>query len=438
MRSSQAKPRAELRFDRHQAVREAERSGHALHSMPNFPGVPMTTDPDRRPSPQPPTFRLGTGASLRSRTDQLRGGEVAFESARGLRRETALLIEALPRKAPQRALFGLDTEGAVAITARAIWPQAELAWFHVDAYVGAKVAGVLGRCDAGDVQVVVAEDPPEGPFGIVALPFPRNSEALLMRDLVESAHDRLAKGGRLVAATDGGPDALERTLDKVFGNATPAAPRGIRGACFYAERRREKPSQSDHSHVVRATIAHGDGSGVTSLDLETRPGIFSHGAIDRGTRALAEWLQPRGAEHVLDLGCGSGTLGLYAAKRLPEARVVLVDSNARAAGCARRNAERNGVADRVEVLVRADVEDVPVPARGGYSLCMTNPPYFSQWRIATQFVRRAHALLRRGGRFALVVREGKAAEEHASIVREVFGGGAVDLREGYAIVHASR
>ncbi len=378
------------------------------------------------------------GASESTRVDSVRGGDVAFVSPRGLRRETALLVEALPKRAPARALFGMDTEGAVAIAARAIWPEASLAWCHFDAYVGAKVKGVLGRNRATDVEVVVEEDLPEGPFDVIALPFPRNSEALLMRDLLESAHDRLAVGGRLIASTEGKPDALEKAIDKVFGNSTPAAQRGIRGACFYAERKRLRPSQSDHSHVVRARIVHADGSGDTALDIETRPGMFSHGAIDRGTRALAQWLEPRNATHVLDLGAGSGVLGIYVARRMPDARVVLVDSNARAAGCARRNAERAGVADRVDVLVRADVEDVPIPERGGYSLCVTNPPYFSQWRIATQFVKKAHSLLRRGGRIALVVKEGAAADEHAKIVRGVFGGASLDVRDGYGIVHASR
>jgi 16S rRNA (guanine1207-N2)-methyltransferase len=405
--------------------------------MTNEPGVrfPLT------PGDAQVKFRLGAGASESTETDVLRDGAVAFESSRGLRRETALLVEALPKRPPaggRRALFGLDTEGATALAAHAIWPGAQLSWFHFDAYVGAKVKDVLRHNFADDVDVVVAEDLPPGEFGLVALPFPRNSEALLMRDILEAAHDRLAIGGRLVASTEGGPDALRKAIEKVFGNATPAAPKGIRGACFYAERKRKNPASSDHSHVVRAAIRHADGSGETVLDIETRPGTFNHGAIDRGTRALAEWLEPRTAAHVLDLGAGCGVLGLYVAKRLPEAHVVLVESNARAAGCAKRNAERNGLADRVEVLVRADVEDVPVPERGGYGLCVTNPPYFSKGRIATQFVRRAHGLLRRSGRFALVVRTGAAADLHVAIVRDVFGGGAVDTSGDYAIVHASR
>lgn len=388
--------------------------------------------------PAPTLFRLGAAASASPRRDVLRDGALAFESPRGLRTETRLLVEALPKRGPARALFGMDTEGATALAARGLWLETACSWFHLDAYVAAKVRGVLLRNGAEAVEVAALDDPPEGPFDVVALPFPKTGEALLMRDLLEAAHDRLAVGGRLVAATDGKPDALRRTIDKVFGNVTNGPAHGGRGACFYAERRRAKSVQSDHSHVVRAAIAHADGSGETSLDLETRPGTFSHGAVDKGTRALAEWLEPRNAAHVLDLGAGCGLLGLYAAMRLPQAHVVLVDSNARAAACARRNAERAGVADRVEVLVRADVEDVPLPAGGGFGLCVTNPPYFSQWRIAGQFVRRAHDMLRRGGRFALVVRTGTAAAEHAEIVRSVFGGGAVDIRGDYAIVHASR
>jgi 16S rRNA (guanine1207-N2)-methyltransferase len=403
-----------------------EQVGLACRAAP-VPSSPNPREGDAIASKR--VHRLGAGATQSTRITELREGAVAFESPRGLRRETQLLVEALPKRPPARALFGMDTEGAVAIAARSLWPDSPLAWFHFDAYVGAKVKGVLGRNGAQSVEVVVDEELPPGPFDVVALPFPRQSEALLMRDLLESAHDRLRVGGRLVASTDGKPDALKKALVKVFGNATPAAGKGIRGACFYAERKREKPQQSDHSHTVLTAITHADGTGATALSIETRPGTFCHGAVDRGTRALAEWLEPRNAEHVL---------GIYAAKRLPEARVVLVDSNARAAGCARRNAERNGVADRVEVLVRADVEDVPLPPRGGFSLCVTNPPYFSQWRIATQFVAKAHAMLRRGGRLALVVRAGAAATEHADIVRRLFGGGSVDLVGDYAIVHASR
>jgi 16S rRNA (guanine1207-N2)-methyltransferase len=383
------------------------------------------------------TFHLGGRTAQRRRTDSLRGGAVVFESPRGLARPQLLLVEALPVRGPARALFGMDTEGAVALAGRALWPETACAWFHLDAYAASKVRAVLDANGVADVDAAAAEDPPAGPFDLVALPFPASGEALLMRDLVEAAHDALRPGGRLIAATDRRPDALRAVLRKVFGKAVPARPVPGDGACFYATRTKERAVRKDRSHVRRAEIADVDG-GTTLVEVESRPGTFSHGAVDRGTRALAEWWRPRGEDGVLDLGAGCGTLGLVAAKRLPEARVLLVDSNERAVGCARRNVERNGLAERVEAVVRADLEDLPAPVPGGAALCLANPPYFGGFRIAASFVGAAFGALRPGGRLALVTRSGGAAERHAEIVRERFGGCQVHELGAYAAVTAVR
>ncbi len=382
------------------------------------------------------TFRLGGPRARRRRTDALRSDALVFESPHGLGRCQALLVQALPKRCTGPALFGMDTEGAVAMAAQALWPAVDCRWFHVDAYAARKVERVLADNDVDGVVVAAAEDPPAGPFEVVALPFPAGGEALLMRDLLEAAHDALRVGGRLVAATDGKPDALRKALGKVFGKFVPASPFGKGpGACFYALRRRERDVRSDHAHVRRAVFAAPDAS-ETVVEVESRPGTFSHATVDRGTRSLAEWWQPRGEDAVLDLGAGCGTLGLLAAVRLPEARVVLVDSNARAIGCARRNAVRNGCADRVEALVRADFEDVPPGPEGGYALCLANPPYFGDKRIARSFAEAARSHLRAGGRLALVTRAGRASELHRGIVDEVFGFAREHDLGAYRVVEA--
>ncbi|RLI28489.1 MAG: hypothetical protein DRO46_03920, partial [Candidatus Hecatellales archaeon] len=61
---------------------------------------------------------------------------------------------------------------------------------------------------------------------------------------------------------------------------------------------------------------------------------------------LAESLKVRKGERVLDLGCGSGFLGLLAAAR--GSSVVAVDINPEAIRATRENAEANGLASRVE------------------------------------------------------------------------------------------
>ncbi|MEZ0230293.1 MAG: class I SAM-dependent methyltransferase [Planctomycetota bacterium] len=362
-----------------------------------------------------------------------------MQSRRGLRVTERLLVEALPSEGPATLLAGLDTEGAVAIAARSLWGAAPaVSWFHLDAYIARKVEGVLSRNGAKDVKVLLATDlpgvavpgepePAQVPgLDLIALPFPTTGEALLGRELIEESHAALRQGGRLLAATDNAKgDWLRKVLKEIFGGKVGIKLQEKRGVVYVATRTRERAEVRDHRHTVKLDArASGDGAPRT-LELGTRPGVFGNARLDAGTRALAERLDVREGERVLDLGCGYGPLGLAAALRAREA--VLVDSNARAVLLAGRNAAANGLAN-VQALLRADLEGL----EGPFDLALANPPYFSNFRIARAFVERASQLLRRGGRLALVA---KAAEEHAAIVRELIGEPKVELSPGgYGII----
>lgn len=87
------------------------------------------------------------------------------------------------------------------------------------------------------------------------------------------------------------------------------------------------------------------------------------------TRRLASLILPGRRRSVLDLGCGSGALGLVASRDAE--RVVCTDENPRAVAFARFNAELNG-AHHVEC--RAG--DLFEPVRGErFDLILCNPPY---------------------------------------------------------------
>ncbi len=75
---------------------------------------------------------------------------------------------------------------------------------------------------------------------------------------------------------------------------------------------------------------------------------------------------------IVDAGSGSGCIGISAAVHLPHARGVGVDLSEVALAIARKNAVRNGVADRV-TYVRGDMLD-PI-AGGSVDLVVSNPPY---------------------------------------------------------------
>lgn len=113
---------------------------------------------------------------------------------------------------------------------------------------------------------------------------------------------------------------------------------------------------------------------------------------------LAAAAPATGGQSVLDAGAGVGVVGLAVARRCPGARVTCVEIEPRLASLARRNAERNGLADRVSVI-EADLTlpfarlDASGLARESYDHVLANPPFFEPHRVR----RPAAALRERAG-----------------------------------------
>jgi SAM-dependent methyltransferase len=90
--------------------------------------------------------------------------------------------------------------------------------------------------------------------------------------------------------------------------------------------------------------------------IEVNPDVF---APTHTSRTIAEALEIRSGDTVIDVGCGSGVLS-FVASRLGAERVYGVDLSPEAVEVANRNAEQLGVADRVEFRVG----DLLEPMRG--------------------------------------------------------------------------
>jgi release factor glutamine methyltransferase len=79
---------------------------------------------------------------------------------------------------------------------------------------------------------------------------------------------------------------------------------------------------------------------------------------------------------ILDLGCGSGCIGLALAQRWPNSRVTLVDRDPRAIAQTHDNAKRNSLENRVEIKESSWCEGLA--AADVFDLIVTNPPYVRQ------------------------------------------------------------
>jgi release factor glutamine methyltransferase len=129
---------------------------------------------------------------------------------------------------------------------------------------------------------------------------------------------------------------------------------------------------------------------------------------------------------VLDLCTGSGAIAISLAKELPGAQVIATEVSPEAAAVARRNAERNEVADRVEVRVG----DLFGPVAGErFDLIVSNPPYIATAVIATLAaeVRREPSIALDGGPDGLAFYDRICAAARAHLLP----GGAIVLEHGY-------
>lgn len=129
---------------------------------------------------------------------------------------------------------------------------------------------------------------------------------------------------------------------------------------------------------------------------------------------------------VLDLCTGSGAIALALAKELPAAHVIATELSPGAAAIARKNAERNGFADRVEVRIG----DLFAPVAGErFDLIVSNPPYIPTAVIATLSaeVHREPRLALDGGADGLAFYDRICAQAAAHLLP----GAALVLEHGY-------
>lgn len=134
------------------------------------------------------------------------------------------------------------------------------------------------------------------------------------------------------------------------------------------------PSKSitaaDVDHLRKNIVVQADLLG-RSLVFHTTWGLFSPRAIDDGTLLLLDHLDVQSDDHVLDLGCGYGPLGLAIAGQCSAGTVQLVDKDFVAVEYAAANAARNHLTNASAYLSNGFSA---VPGEQTLSLVVSNLP----------------------------------------------------------------
>ena len=150
--------------------------------------------------------------------------------------------------------------------------------------------------------------------------------------------------------------------------------------------------------------------------------VYEDGLFRPGTDSFLLSSLPRlkPGTKTMDLGCGTGLLGLLLLQRQPDLHVTGLELNQAAAALAQRCAEENGIADRLTIRQGDLREAKALFSTGSFDLVVCNPPYYEPHRgktaqeIALRTARSevsctledicaaAKHLLRWGGSFCLV------------------------------------
>jgi 16S rRNA (guanine1207-N2)-methyltransferase len=237
-----------------------------------------------------------------------------------------------------------------------------------------------------NLKLFCAADPPAEPYDLVVWAFSRQGDGELLRETLQIGHERLVPGGRFIAAIDYARDQwLHEQLRRMFTKVTRRENRS--GVVYLAA----KTTPLRKLKSFSAEFAFRDGERL--IQMRTRPGVFSHRELDGGARALLKSMRIESGQRVLDLGCGSGAVGLAAAVRVPEAAVTAIDSSARAIEATLWAKDRHN-AQNLAAALDCDGRTIGSAA---YDLVLANPPYYSDFRLADLFVRTAaRALSDRG------------------------------------------
>ncbi|GGQ96413.1 hypothetical protein GCM10008957_05830 [Deinococcus ruber] len=140
------------------------------------------------------------------------------------------------------------------------------------------------------------------------------------------------------------------------------------------------------------------------LQVVCWPGVFSAGRLDKATNLLLNTLDGLDltGQRVLDLGCGAGVIGAWAARR--GAHVTLLDADLSSVRSAEATLHASGLSGRV---LHSDVDAALDDS--GYDLVLSNPPFHVGrgvvLDVAAEFIAAAGRRLRSGGRLVLVAND---------------------------------
>ncbi len=131
-------------------------------------------------------------------------------------------------------------------------------------------------------------------------------------------------------------------------------------------------------------------------------------------------------EKVLDLGCGYGVIGIWAAKMIEPDNVVMLDKDPEAVKLSKENAVLNSV-EGVRIYESDGFRNM---FETDFSMIICNPPYHTDFAVAKHFVHKGFNRLRIGGRMYMAA---KRELWYKNKLKGIFGNVKIWHLAGYSV-----
>lgn len=172
----------------------------------------------------------------------------------------------------------------------------------------------------------------------------------------------------------------------------------------------QKPTAGHDLQTIEATLRG------RTYSFQSDAGVFSKKGIDFGSRLLIETMELASDARVLDVGCGYGPIGLAAATLAHRGTVTMIDINERAIELAKRNAQRNGIAN-VRILQSDRLSEV---LQEQFDAVLTNPPIRAGKEVVHGIFEQAAEVLVPGGALWVVIQKKQGAPSAFAKLEELF------------------
>jgi 16S rRNA (guanine1207-N2)-methyltransferase len=337
------------------------------------------------------------------------------------------LFETVSHRVKPSVCIALGPPWPVANVVKALnLPESEVTCVQFDLHQTTRVRETLAEVGAS-AEVVGVPDLWDLPakFNTVIFPASAYADRELKLDIVEQAYHILRPGGLFLTLSEYEKDnQFAKWQKKIYGKCgeTPSSENGM---AFWSTKTDDSEKRRRHEVAFHAKI--GDGP---SVHIVSRPGTFSYGRFDHGSRAMLEVAEIHEGDSVLDLGCGNGAVGCLAGVQAGEkGSVTFIDSSLRAMALAELNAKANNTPNP-KFVAETRLQGLPM---NSFDVILANPPYYAKSEITALFVDGTRDLLKPGGRYYLVTKMPTAV---MPMIFEAYGDCSVIENRGYSVVLA--